>query len=166
MLKLKYRKNEFFERPAVPEFSEYEDELEYDEENDTLVVVGRINCQERIQSSADCALNKILDKYLPEQIVQSLKDKNPIGVDNEHVFERAPAPDLADLGAEYERLEELKEKYNLDPALDYDKVLPELRKRKVNLDNFIHEAEEASKKSVNVKESKKDEKTQNEISQE
>lgn len=134
MKEIQYRKNEFYERSFKgQEFSEFEDELQLDEEKDEIVVVGKINIQERIQSSEDCALDKILDKYL--DVLPDVK----VEVDNDTVYEHS-TPDLADLGAEYERVEQLKEKYNLDPALSYEQTLQALKDEKAKLDAYLLKA--------------------------
>ena len=108
MKKIIYRTNEFFERDKPQEFSEYEDDYELCEDPespnyDKVLVVGKTNIQEKIQSSENCALNKILDKYLDQLPNMAIE------VDNSETFENYK-PDLADLGAEYSRVEELKEK--------------------------------------------------------
>ena len=155
MKQLKFRKNEFFSRPPVKKFSEYEDEYKLCEDPDSkdydkLVKVGTINIQEEIQSYEDCALDKILDKYL-DQV-----DDFSVEVDKDVVYENT-VPDLADLGAEYSRVDELKEKYGLDDSLGYDEVISVLKAKKVELDSALLKAQDKLDK-----EKKNNEKTQNE----
>lgn len=159
MKKIIYRTNEFFERDKPQEFSEYEDDYELCEDSespnyDKVIVVGKTNIQEKIQSSENCALNKILDKYLDQLPNMAIE------VDNSETFENYK-PDLADLGAEYSRVEELKEKYGLDDSLGYEETIEELQRRKASLDSLILEAQKKSQKVI--KEDKKNEKTQDEI---
>lgn len=160
MKKIEFRINEFYDRPKMPEFSEYEDEWQLCEDPDSkdylkLVKIGQVNCQEAIQSYEDCALDKILDKYLDQR--GNLPDFPKLEqVESDVVLERKE-PDLADLGAEYERIEKLKEKYGLDDSLGYDDVIKELQSRKVKVGSLINEVNNNL-----IKEKKKNEKTQDE----
>ena len=159
MKEIKFRINEFYERPPVKQFSEYEDEFQLCEDPDSkdylkLVKVGQVNCQEAIQSYEDCALNKILDKYLDQR--GNLPDFPVLEKDDSGVVYERKEPDLADLGAEYERMEKLKEKYGLDDSLGYDDVIKELQSRKVKIGSLIDNLKKQ------YEEKKKNEKTQNE----
>lgn len=140
--KIKYRTDHCFERVGSV-FSDCEYEYQLDEEQKKPVVVGIVNIQERIQSSEDCALNKILDKYL--DVLPNVK----VETDEATEYTRHN-PDLADLGAEYERVYALKEAYNLDPKLSYADTLVELKKMKSNIDNVILKAQEQALKNKEV----------------
>lgn len=131
--KIKYKTCEYISLPL--EFSEMEDEFKLNEKTGQLEKVGVINCQEIIQSNEDVALNKILDKYMPETIMQ-IANQQKVEVDPNIVHEHFK-PDLSDLGAEYERLELLKEKYDLPDSMSYDKVLESLKNKKTSLENDI-----------------------------
>lgn len=150
--KIKFRVNEFYERAPVPVFTEEEDEFQLDEENDCLVKVGVINLQEKIQSNEDCALDKILDKYLDTDDARELSKIKAAPIDPNLVHENY-RPDLADLGAEYERVENLKEKYGLDPYLSYEETLKALQGKKKDLDAYILKLEkekEIEKKNLDA----------------
>lgn len=84
---LKYRKEDYQEEPGYKKFAQkFErvvDELDLDEDGNHLVVVGKKDLQELIQSSADCALQAVFDKYgvlptveapRPSQIVDDVAD--------------------------------------------------------------------------------------------
>ena len=152
MKKIKYRTNEFFERPEYPIFSEEEDELQLDKENDCLVVIGKVNLQEKIQSHEDNALNKILDKYLDDEDVEMISKLKPLKEEDPNFIAENHRPDLSDLGAEYERVEELKEKYGINPDLGYKEALAALKAKKVDIDNYVNkitkEYQENEKKKI------------------
>ena len=136
-VKVKFRVDHVFERPKVPVFDRYEDEFKLDKEADMLVKVGKIDTQELIESSMDCALTRILDKYMPEQ-VDKLVNSHVINVEGTH--ERVNS-DLADLGAEYERVEQLKHKYALDESLSYFDTLSKLKDLQLEVGDTIKRLE-------------------------
>lgn len=153
---IKYRFNEFYQpRFKGSVFSEEEDELALDEEKDQIVVVGKVNIQEAIQSHEDCALDKILDKYLNED--GEFTGNRPEILPDNGVLHEHKNPDLADLGEEYERVEILKEQYNIDPALSYEQTLQALKNKKAELDAYLLK--------VTQQEVQKDETTQDEQTQ-
>lgn len=84
---LKYRKEDYQEEPGYKKFAQkFErivDELDLSEDGNHLVVVGKKDLQEFIQSSADCALQAVFDKYgvlptveapRPNQVVDEVAD--------------------------------------------------------------------------------------------
>lgn len=151
--KVKFRVDHVFERPKVPIFDRYEDEYKLDPVNDKLVKVGKIDTQEIIESSMDCALDRILDKYMPEQVDKFI-NSHVINVEGTH--ERVNN-DLADLGAEFERVEHLKQKYDLDESLSYFETLNKLKDLQLEVGDTIKRLEAKNIKEVVEHETKKNE---------
>ena len=151
--KVKFRVDHVFERPKVPLFDRFEDEYKLDQANDRLVKVGKVDTQEIIESSMDCALDRILDKYMPEQVDKFI-NSHVINVEGTH--ERVNT-DLADLGAEFERVEQLKQKYDLDESLSYFDTLNKLKDLQLEVGDTIKRLEAKNIKEVVEDETKKNE---------
>lgn len=130
-----------------------------DSSKDCLVKVGDINVYELIQSNADCALDKILDKFLmrdniDNHVIQLVDDK-PYEVQN-------IAFDLSDLGSAYEKMDNLRERYNIpanytsfNDVLNYlQSVQNEVSKRKKVLEEEKAQKENFYKKEVKSNEKK------------
>lgn len=107
-------------------FSTIVDEFAYDDVNDSLVVVGKIDLQEKLQSFLSCALDKILDKFL---------DESNIIEDNINIFDNTEnISDLAQFGDVIEKAEYYRNLFNLPSDLSYDKVFEQA---KMKLDSII-----------------------------
>ena len=109
MVKIKYRVCEY-DSDSAQTFDYVRPEYKLDSSKGVLVKVGDINVYELIQSNADCALDKILDKFLmrdniDNHVIQLVDDK-PYECANINV-------DLSDLGSAYEKMDSLREKYNI-----------------------------------------------------
>lgn len=109
-IKIVYRTCEYDTDLITQTFDYIRPEYKLDSSKDVLVKVGDINVYELIQSNADCALDKILDKFLmrdniDNHVVQLVDDK-PYECANINV-------DLSDLGSAYEKMDVLREKYNI-----------------------------------------------------
>lgn len=130
-------------------FSDLENDYLFDKESKTLVKVGQINIQEKIQSNEGCALDKILDKFIDFGVVDS-------GLLNNGV--RKPRLDLAQLGEIYSQADYYKSKYGLDETLTPEEVFKsviELEKsNKSNIDTLVKK-ENIIKEEVKTDETKK-----------
>lgn len=130
-------------------FSEFEDDYLLDKETKTLIKVGEINIQEKIQSNEGCALDKILDKFIDFGIVDT-------GILNNGV--RKPRLDLAQLGEIYSQADYYKSKYNLDEKMSPEDVFNyviELEKsNQKNIENLVKK-DTISKEEVKTDETKK-----------
>lgn len=130
-------------------FSNLEDDYLFDKETKTLIKVGQINIQEKIQSNEGCALDKILDKFIDFGVIDS-------GVLNNGV--RKPRLDLAQLGEIYSQADFYKTKYGLDENMspeDVFKYVIELEKsNKTNIENLVKK-DNISKEEVKTDETKK-----------
>ena len=147
MVKIKYRTCEY-DSDSAQTFDYIRPEYKLDSSKGVLVKVGDINVYELIQSNADCALDKILDKFLmrdniDNHVVQLVDDK-PYECANINV-------DLSDLGLAYEKMDALRDKYNVpanytsfNDIMSYlqsiknevDKRAIELEKDRVQKENF------------------------------
>lgn len=163
MVKIKYRTCEY-DCDSAQTFDYIRPEYKLDSSKDILVKTGDINVYELIQSNADCALDKILDKFLmrdniDNHVIQLVDDK-PYECANINV-------DLSDLGSAYEKMDALRDRYNI-PAnyssfgdiVNYlqsiknevDKRTIELEKDRLQKENFykkgIKENENEKKKTI------------------
>lgn len=161
-IKIVYRVAEY-DSDSAQTFDYIRPEYKLDSSKDALVKTGDINVYELIQSNADCALDKILDKFLmrdniDNHVIQLVDDK-PYECANINV-------DLSDLGSAYEKMDALRDRYNI-PAnyssfgdiVNYlqsiknevDKRAVELEKDRVQKENFykgVKKNENEEKKTI------------------
>lgn len=110
MVKIKYRTCEYDTKDNAQKFDYIINDYAYDNAKDCLVVVGTIDIQEKIQSNADCALDKILDKFILHDNI----DNHVVQLVNDEAYDCSNIDfDLSELGKAYEQLDILKEKYNV-----------------------------------------------------
>jgi hypothetical protein len=110
MVKIKYRTCEYDTKDNAQKFEYIINDYAYDNAKDCLVVVGTIDIQEKIQSNADCALDKILDKFILHDNI----DNHVVQLINDEAYDCSNIDfDLSELGKAYEELDILKEKYNV-----------------------------------------------------
>lgn len=110
MVKIKYRTCEYDTKDSSQKFDYIINDYAYDNAKDCLVVVGTIDIQEKIQSNADCALDKILDKFILHDNI----DNHVVQLVNDEAYDCSNIDfDLSELGKAYEQLDILKEKYNV-----------------------------------------------------
>lgn len=107
---IKYRTCEYITTDVYPgqTFNHIVDEFAYDEESKRLIVVGKIDLQEKLDSSLITCLDNILQRFLnPEN---PLISQNKIQVDP-RIARRF---DLAEYGEILASADEMREKYNLN----------------------------------------------------
>lgn len=110
MVKIKYRTCEYDTKDNAQKFDYIINDYAYDNAKDCLVVVGTIDIQKKIQSNADCALDKILDKFILHDNI----DNHVVQLVNDEAYDCSNIDfDLSELGKAYEQLDILKEKYNV-----------------------------------------------------
>ena len=110
MVKIRYRTCEYDTKDNAQKFDYIINDYAYDNAKDCLVVVGTIDIQEKIQSNADCALDKILDKFILHDNI----DNHVVQLVNDEAYDCSNIDfDLSELGKAYEQLDILKEKYNV-----------------------------------------------------
>lgn len=129
MNKIKYRTCEADYYDVSQEFSEFEPDYVLNDEGDDLIIVGQTNIQELIQSNADCALSKILDKYLgPDFLKGDILDNYNI-VDSGHIHEVEEILDDFDLvDSTLQDLELLKSELKLSPMASLRDILIAFKK--------------------------------------
>ena len=156
-IKIVYRTCEYDTNLITQTFDYIRPEYKLDSSKDILVKVGDINVYDLIQSNADCALDKILDKFLmrdniDNHVIQLVDDK-PYECANINV-------DLSDLGSAYEKMDALKDKYNI-PAnyssfgdiVNYlQSIKNEVDKRAIQLEQEKSQKENFYKKGIKVNE--------------
>jgi hypothetical protein len=156
-IKIVYRTCEYDTNLITQTFDYIRPEYKLDSSKDILVKVGDINVYELIQSNADCALDKILDKFLmrdniDNHVIQLVDDK-PYECANINV-------DLSDLGSAYEKMDALRDKYNI-PAnyssfgdiVNYlQSIKNEVDKRAIQLEQEKSQKENFYKKGIKVNE--------------
>lgn len=70
---------------GIQYFDKFEPKYIYDEKNDCLKVVGKVDWQELADSNKDCALSAILSKFSEEEISSYLREHSYLFVDDDGV---------------------------------------------------------------------------------
>lgn len=146
-IKIVYRVAEY-DSDSAQTFNYIRPEYKLDSSKGCLVKVGDINIYELIQSNADCALDKILDKFLMRDNI----DNHVVQLVDDKPYECASInTDLSDLGDAYEKMSKLRDTYNIpanytsfNDIMNYlqsiknevDKRALQLEKEKVQKENF------------------------------
>lgn len=134
-------------------FSPYVQQYEYDESKDCLVELKTMkNQQEFIQSSENCALDKILERFGYSNVsLNSVLNNHREGPSNCDFYDKSQDfNDLVDVGEYMEKAEDLKRQFNLPIDTPAERVYMECQTK---LNNFL-------KKGVNVNEKKTIEKSE------
>lgn len=119
-------------------FSNLEPEYALAKNGHELEIVGQIDIQAKIQSFENCALNKILDKFLDLDQYLGRPNMTP----SDQIYE-AVNYDLADLAEIYEKAEDYKQIFGLDWNLSANEVFDWLGK---NSDQLKHKLDVYAKK--------------------
>lgn len=105
-----------------------------DEKNHILVETGFKDLVKEINSYADCALDKMLDKFLES----SFEFQNQYEIhDDGSVRDLTFNNDLASLGDVYEQVDLLKEKYGLDVNMSINDVYKFIEMKKAQIKQKI-----------------------------
>ena len=134
-------------------FSPYVQQYEYDERKDCLVELKTMkNQQELIQSSEDCALDKILERFGYSNVsLNSVLNNHREDVSNLDFYDKSQDfNDLVDVGEYMQKAEDLKRQFNLPIDTPAERVYMECQTK---LNDFL-------KKGVNVNEKKTIEKSE------
>lgn len=125
-----YRVNEHNEG-TKQKFDAVVDEFCYDEKTNTLIIVGKIDLQEQLQSGLSYALDKILDRFLDS----SVSSDNV--VDSDNIFDTTENfKDLTELGQVIERANYYRELFGLSDELSYDEVFSQAQAKLNSLVNL------------------------------
>lgn len=146
---LKYRTENYqsvkgFE-PVSQTFKRVVPVYELDEKTNELVVVGTKDLQELVQSSRDCGLDVVLEKYgvLPPQMLPEVSSTTSEPYDATDIRE-----DLEILADYHNEIEAMRQRYNIPDASEAD-VLKHISSLKADVDKKIQE--ELLKQSKEVK---------------
>lgn len=126
---MKYR-TESSDRPTFAQtFDELIDEWKFSEVEGKPVIAGQINTQKMIQQYGDCALSKILDRFLPEERETLLGKK--VVFDDSIVDERGKLlqTDLDDLTEIIDMAEDMRERYGLSETMPIGQVFQTVQNR-------------------------------------
>lgn len=148
----KYRLEDYQKNSPVSgqTFSRIVPEYQYDEKTKSLVVVGTKDLQEIIQSSADCALNKILDKFgcLPPEMQAQVTDTDEVNIVD-------LTDDLEDMSNAINSFEEMRERYGFPVTMSYNQMFDEINKIKSDFDKKVEVTLAKQSKKEEVKEDEK-----------
>lgn len=158
-IKIVYRTCEY-DCDSAQTFSYMRPEYKLDSSKGCLVKVGDINVYELIQSNADCALDKILDKFLMRDNI----DNHVVQLVDDKPYECASInTDLSDLGEAYEKMSKLRDVYNIpanytsfNDIMNYlQSIKNEVDKRAIQLEQEKIQEENFYKKGIKENEEKK-----------
>lgn len=105
-----------------------------DEKTHKLVETGFRDIQKEIDSYADCALNKMLDKFL--NVEDKISEQFNV-VDTDEVVETANNFDLADLGEALEVAEIYREKYGLPLSSTPHEIFAYIKQKEKDVNSKI-----------------------------
>lgn len=128
MKKVVYKPDIYFEREAQV-FPKYVDELKYDEKTDSLVKVGDIDIQEQLNSYKETALDAMLDRF---NFLGASADA--INLDPDAVEDFYETPDLLDLAANKEYIEQMKLELGIPWQWTDEEVIAYIEAHKENKD--------------------------------
>ena len=116
------------EPASAHEFSELVPNYVYNEETKELEVIGQRNIQKEIDSHADCALDKILSRLLPDEYgLTGFAGGTHIGNDDYETVYCATTP-LDDLNELNVWADDMAEKYGLDDSASLRDVIAAINK--------------------------------------
>lgn len=130
---------------VVPEYA-------YNEETKELYVVGSKDLQEIVQSSIDCALDKILEKFgaLPLEMQPA-----PVQSDEVNIVELND--DLVVAGEMFDQFEDIRQRYGFADTLSYQDMFVKLDQMKSDHETQLKERIENTNKEIIQNEKKKNE---------
>lgn len=126
------RKREEFQQT----FSNFETDYILDQEKKELVEVGKINLQEKIQSNASCALDKILDKFLD---INSINNMQHIEFSDEVIDAPLKQSNLDEVAYAKNQILDLKHKYGVDDSVSDSEVIKLLNNKLEELNKQIEQ---------------------------
>lgn len=131
---LKYRLENYqqTEQVKAQEFSPLVPEYKLDENTGELVQVGEKDIQALVQSSVECALEKILEKYnsLPLEMQAQVPTTDTVNV-------VSMQDDLDYLMEQFGEFEELRKKYGFSDDMSYSDMFRQISAQKVQVEAQI-----------------------------
>lgn len=127
-------------------------EYALDESTGELYKVGTKDLQEIVQSSVDCALNRVLDKFgaLPPEMQPRPVESNSVNIVEVN-------DDLLSLGQMFDDFEDIRERYHFDRELSYSDMFNKLEQMKIDFSASVDEKIKNQNSEVLKNEKKKDE---------
>lgn len=123
-------------------FSNFQAQYMLDSKTNKLVQIEDKDCQELIQSSADCALDKILEKFGYEGLFINL----PKAIDTDDVLDGGQNIDvLQEMGESIDIANNWRDKLGLSYDLTTEQVFEFMNNNKEKLKAFINQKIEANK---------------------
>lgn len=134
--------------PYAQSFKKIVPVYELDEKTNTLVVVGSKDLQELINSSRDCGLDVILEKYgaLPPQLLPEVKEKTSEPFDATDLRD-----DLCILADFAEDIEDMRIRYGM-PMASFDELQKHISALKCDVDKKIQDSLATQSKEVKTDE--------------
>lgn len=128
-------------------FEHTKPEYALDKNTGELIQVGTIDIDALIQSSVDCALDRILDKFgcLPENM------KAPASTPSDSVNIIDTRDEFAELDGFFDDVSALRDRYGLDQSMSIQDVFKTLDDRKNNLSKQIADYQSKLDSAQNIK---------------
>lgn len=130
-----------------------EDEWTWDDDLQEPRITGKIDTFQAIQSSADCALEKVLDRlcnndYDTLVAYAQQKERNIGSVSDEIADMTEDLSDLTKLGELYSVAEKYREQFGLSDDLSVKDIFDEVKARALTLKNDLNKLKEAHYEKV------------------
>lgn len=137
------------------------DEFVLDKQEGKLVKTGTKDVDEIVQSCADCALDKIFEKYSALGVDLSSFVRPYTTPEDGQLHERKDI-DLADIGESIAYFDEIKVKYGLDSNLTIDETIKYLEDNVLEFSNIINsKVKSKENSSTDIREEVKDDEKTN-----
>ncbi len=147
---LKCRLPDYQEKSKVSgtTFDDKKTEFIYDEVEKNVVPSGKkINLQDLINSSADCALDKMLEKFNLDPITLQQRNETNVTLSDEIADFTTNVMDDLDVASRYmDKMSQIKRSYGFDDKMPISEVMPKLKE----LQKAYNAKLEQLKKGVNV----------------
>lgn len=134
------------DKPVGQSFSREVPKLDIDPEKHVLVQVGTKDLQAFVQSSADCALGKILEKYGVLPSGSNLFDPSRVSVSDD-VYIDDVHDDLQYMNDVSQDLEDIRDRYGFSDSMTYEQISDALLKRSNELSDIINKGGKANETS-------------------
>lgn len=147
-----------------------EDEWTWDDDLQAPRITGKIDTFQAIQSSADCALEKVLDRlcnndYDTLVAYAQQKERNISSVSDDIADMTEDLSDLTKLGELYTVAEKYREEFGLSDEMSVKDIFEEVKKRSLVLKENLNKLKEAHyEKSVSPSPSESESEKQKNIS--
>lgn len=128
MQKIKFRTaNDGVRYNKPSSFDEVVPEYQWSDELERPVIVGKVNLQEQIQQYADCALDKLIAKYMPEEelpkylgdLARTVQFVDDDGIINDEAPDYNDLKVLSDI---YDKAEDYREQFGLSDDLSVGEI--------------------------------------------